>query len=234
MKDRDQRKLEKARVRVSTMLTLASELGTGIGPDEVCREPRIAPLSRFRSRRICHANRSRRAWRRAPAGRPGSGSAARPAPHAEELTAFIEPARGVFAIRVHAIGQRASPSTGTKWTKPSGRGNGITFLGAAASSRGSLDAVRLPADVLEVLDAEAPEAPCHLPPAPDPRTRIRRQRAALLVGPDRGDHGAGMIPGAAPPPRATSPPGRCSRARGCMGNPGKLQEASLARTVEPA
>ena len=43
-KERD-RKLEKARVRVSTMLTLASELGTGVGPDEICREPMIASLS---------------------------------------------------------------------------------------------------------------------------------------------------------------------------------------------
>jgi hypothetical protein len=39
-----ERKLEKARVRLSTMLTLASELGTAIGPDEICRAP-IAPLT---------------------------------------------------------------------------------------------------------------------------------------------------------------------------------------------
>ena len=49
-RERD-RKLKMARLRVSTMLTLASELETGVGPDEICREPMIAPLSRCRSTR---------------------------------------------------------------------------------------------------------------------------------------------------------------------------------------
>ena len=36
---RDQQTLERARMRVSTMLTVAAELGTGVGPDEIPADP---------------------------------------------------------------------------------------------------------------------------------------------------------------------------------------------------
>jgi hypothetical protein len=44
----------------------------------------------------------------------------------------------------------------------------------------------LPAHVLEVLDVEAAESRGYLETAP--RTRVRGDRAVLLIGPARGDH----------------------------------------------
>jgi hypothetical protein len=51
---RDQEKLEKARIRVSIMLTLASELGGVIGPADIRRAP-IAKLSPIAERSACVA-----------------------------------------------------------------------------------------------------------------------------------------------------------------------------------
>jgi len=45
---------------------------------------------------------------------------------------------------------------------------------------------RLPPDVLQVLEADAPEAHGHLPTAAGTRTQARRERAPLLIAPGPG------------------------------------------------
>src|SRR5713101_5938443 len=57
----------------------------------------------------------------------------------------------------------------------------------------ALSPEELPAHVLEVLDAEALEAYGRLAATSGPRAGIRRQRAALLVRPDRRDHRPAII-----------------------------------------
>jgi len=52
----------------------------------------------------------------------------------------------------------------------------------------ALHPVRLPADVLEVLDAEALEPDRHLAAAPRARTGVRGHGLALLVERERGGH----------------------------------------------
>jgi hypothetical protein len=70
--------------------------------------------------------------------------------------------------------------------------DGDHLLAVPAPVDVGLHAVGLPADVPEMLDAEAPEAHRYLAAAARPRARIRRQRTALLVGPDR--RGSSRVP----------------------------------------